>query len=334
MADEGVFSVKVLFEQMRGFWDMAAYQRYVAAMTSDELDTGHRRAFGAARVGGNRTLVSSVDETGRPSALVSMLQDCAYRISAFETEMLSAGVDTLEAWQWASLHLAIVHANCLVLVPDFVADSASGAGARELVSDVATWVDVMCRAADADLADTAVPTTPEFMLSRVRPIYEDIICGRGCAWLSYVDGLGRQAATCTGESYDELLDVMTSLELSGRADMLACLRNLSRDDAGTLALTQALVMAATFDELQWSLYSETKKLGSRYGRPRTSLRHASVRPEVIEAFSGYAFPSLGKDGLRGWCDVFRVHPVSCVCTLPRAMHEEAFSRFAEVVSDE
>lgn len=321
--------IRIGTRQMNGLWNMSAYQSYIDAMVSPDVDKQKNEVMNTAASGHLRTISSSMKD-GLPSLTITVLHDKATHLAEMETQLVNDEIDTTRPWVWINLHMMITEATALSLIPDFGVGTADGMStARALISDVATWVDILCRLADEDLRSTVSGIVYEKTApSQVKAIYNDIICGRSAAWLSYVDALGRQAAMLSDEVWEDAFDTVAAFNFNELVHFVADMQNMTVDRAGRAVVIQAMMLGQLFDRSQLSAYEMTRERGGHCAMPRPSLRRESLRADTLADFRGFAFKS-GPDGLSGWCDVFQKHPVDCVMSLPSGVSTNVYKAYSD-----
>lgn len=322
MAGNDISTVEMGFSdrQLEGIYRTGAYRRMVRSFSDDAVDAH---------------VISRIEDAAKSSrgndpesmshyALFHAASVCA----AFAAYMIDGEVDTLDIRQWFMLHDALVSANRIACVPDYVVEE--GVTVPNLIMSVALICDVMCRCADSEARDKApLPDLEDATVTkRAFGIYRDILCGRVGFWLSAIDDLACQVAMLMREDFFELRDTYASGRVADYTQGLASAFGLSLEQASMAMTSQAISFSSLFDAHQsdvWDASADTIAV------PDEKIRAAVFHPEPLGIFVENAPAGLCDYGpyLRGFCLASGVSAVDSVFFVPRNISSEIESAIAQ-----
>ena len=106
-------------------------------------------------------------------------------------------IDTTSPALWIGAWDALVSASKLVSVPDFIC--REGSSVKEMLTALACTLDVVFRVSDIDARNSwDPPADRKTAYGRFAPLYLDLLCGRGSAWLFLCGVCGIQASKLSG----------------------------------------------------------------------------------------------------------------------------------------
>ena len=311
-------------EQLRGVYDFEAYRSLIASTSDRAKDVEYVKKW-------NKVASATRDED--PSS-----QTLFFYRDAFESALTTIGelgmgeIDLTNHVTWLGLRDLVIDANRLVTLPDLAHRDTSGLriSVFDVVQSVAMLLDVVGRICDEDLRDRAVATDARRFRIRWTPIYVDFVCGRGGAWLAYIDDMGAEAAAVRGISWAQQRDRYAAMRISDYLGRLSRTFSLESDAAGRLFSSQMLLCASVFDRIQRMTWDRD---GAEQPRSEDAVR--SVRLDVLRPLMGALLPPTSPgDDLYGYTEAFGVSAPGCVTNIALSFETSARASFSRVLASE
>lgn len=310
--------------QMRGIYDYAGLRAMVSSVASPATDVKRTRDLEKL----------SCDPEVRASAdsVTMTLSECAAQsLMGSIAQVCAKPIDTTNPVMWLHLREAVVCANRLICTPNL--DCGEDVSVHDMLIAVSTLLDVAFRLTDSP--ESAEASGEMELRRRCASIYVDLCVGRGCAWVSFIDDVGCEAALLRDASWVKLRDEYASRQVQIALSRIARIRE-GADEAACARIWSAdlLSMAAVFDERQRA------SCKAALGRPFVDLdddvvvaaANIEVMAEVADALAEATPEAIDADGLMGWCRAFRMPPTDCVCSIPTAFSKSARDSYMRAVA--
>lgn len=220
---------------------------------------------------------------------------------------------------WCVMSDVLSALNVLILHPQLELDGSS------LSVEVRRWsaiCDTLMRASDRCETVYAMPTV-ENIGGRILPLYLDVVCGRGSAWLVAFDMLGRQAA---GSDWGLIRDCYGSQRMNVVCERFVK-QGISEADAGSAFARSLVGLSVDFDDLQRSRMWDS----CGFGNParglildRAKTLSMCLYEDVWNLYQSAmgSFERPGSDEI-AWGCIFGVSSINSVFMLPNAVSEGA-----------
>lgn len=237
------------------------------------------------------------------------LEDAAGSVANFIQYLLSDPIDTTDMTVWLGAWDALVGANRLAMVPHF--KSAQGCTVKELLTAMAWGLDVVARLADTEARESWIASDDvRRNYGRLAPIYLDLVCGRGSAWLFYVGVNAVVAGTLCGIDWFPLKEAYAATRVEECSWALARTGNFT-DSADVLSAyyVQASLFSRWFDGYQAELFNGDAVM-------RGMALNNAFRTEPSGQIA-HQLSRLLDDGGEGWCGLFGLDSDVCTISAPR-----------------
>lgn len=298
-------------DQMAGFYDFQLYKALVADVGNLAKDVALVKADQVRM----RDPEIAPDGTCDLACFLDASESCAGDIA----KIANTPIDTRDPGLWLALRDAVICCNRLVLFPDF--DGEQGVSVYDLVFSTCLVFDMCARLADGTRDRDAMVSDMREAQTRVAPLYVDIVCGRGSAWLAYIDDLGCEAAALAGRNWVKMRDAYASqrsTELVGRLSGCSDVHG----DAKKAYVESVLGIAKRFDDRQWKIMRDDTGEYSVLidGDAFAQAVHIEVFNDVAESL---IMPHDPVGDLRGYCKTFSMSPIACTFNVPVAFERVA-----------
>lgn len=303
-------------DQMAGIYDFGLYK----AMVADIGNVAKDIAMVKRDQENMRDPEVASDNTGEMICFLDAAMSCSGDIAKIGDKP----IDTRDPGLWLALRDAIICCNRLVLCPEFDSEQVAEGqhvSVYDLVFSTCLLFDICARLADNTKSRDAMISNMKEAQTRVAPLYVDIVCGRGAAWLSYIDDLGCEAAALAGRNWVKMRDSYASqrsMELAGKLQESIDIVG----DAKKAYVESVLKLAKRYDDRQWKIMREDTGEYSVLidGAAFAQAVHLDIFNEVS---STLVMPHDAVGDLRGYCKTFSMSPVACVFNVPIAFEREA-----------
>lgn len=323
MAQSIVGMVEMSFaeRQLSGIYRTGAYRKMIRSFSDAEVDARVIESIEGAAGFGRGNDPTSMSHF----ALFWAAGTCA----AFVSETLGSEISTLDIRTWFALHEALVCANRILCVPDYVVED--GVSVPDLVMGTALVCDVLCRLADADAVSKApLPDLEDATITkRAFGIYRDICCGRVGFWLSAIDDMACQVAMLMGEDFVTLRDTYAAAKTAAYVDALASAFSLTKEQASSVMASQIMSFATLFDTHQATVWDAS---APNMSVPDRELRESVFHPELVAAFVEGAPSAICDSGphLRAFCLSSGVSANDSVFFVPTSVSDEIVTAMGQL----
>ena len=302
--------------QMSGLYDFTKYKALIASVSDTAKDVAATRDIMVKMRSSSLSCVES-------PTLACML-DAAQSIAVGMARVTQAPIGTTDPMLWLTMRDCVISANRLLAVPEF--DGRLGCSVYELIYSVATMLDLVGRLADVGQVKSFEHVDMADVNKRVATIFVDIACGRGTAWLGYIDDMGCVACLGGDVSWLRLRDRFASARANECLKQIISAMGMDADTASRMWVTEVLGLAEVFDIWQ------SKCMRRDTGRVRVQLDPerlaAAIRPDVFtQVMDHLVMPDAGSAQLSGYCRTFSMSPIGAVMNVTTAFEKEAMSTY-------
>lgn len=297
--------------QINSMVDLARYQAFIRSLSSRKQDMIQAKAWEQIAQGRRMCDMGSISH--------AYLQDASESIIGFVGDMSRAPIDTTSPALWIGAWDALVSASKLVSVPDFIC--REGSSVKEMLTALACTLDVVFRVSDIDARNSwDPPADRKAAYGRFAPLYLDLLCGRGSAWLFLCGVCGVQASKLAGVDWFLAIDAYREHRLNQVAAMIRE-ANGGRGDT----IQAYLVQASQF--YHWYLQGQEAVDVEGGGL----ILSDAMRPGFGGIFAEDIYRLIEHGGLIGYCGVFGINAAQCSISAPSAIIDQVVS-FTEAVN--
>ena len=307
---EGSAQVRFAEQQLDGPFDYMAFKHAVGACGSRGGDIARLKAW--------ETMLTDDEATDWTSPTSILCRDALDVLSGLGQAVTGMEWSGADPTAWLLLRKSVIACNRLVLRPRI--ETGAPGGLRNAMLAVAFMLDCMGRLSDpgerkAMEREFSRDVGDDFIMKRALPIYMDIVCGRGGAWLAYIDAMGEVSMEGRAGTWWQLRDASAEAWMLEYRDISAQLLQVSQEDAGRFIMGQLSLLGDVYDRWQYAM----RKSNVAEGR-------ANEREDATFARSrrdgGKTFADDTAMDMFGYCRAFGASPCACMFDVPRRMEIE------------
>lgn len=322
MVDDG-YRVEFDRIQMNGLYDIVGYRRLVAELSNRVVDG---RLISEFREAAKSSPLEFEESSAVCVYYLDALITVAVGVEHFFTNRISGG----DPNQWLVLRDMVVASSRLVTAPGFFVKGMLDV--EHYLYLVAFAIDLMSRVSCRRTRAVAAVKdgSDEEIIRRSSTIFSDIVCGRGGAWIGYIDDMGCQCAAANGMSWLRIRDDYARERNQAFVDTLVEAFGIDEDEAMGMVLFNVMTIASAWDMYQRHC-SNASGIGAQEAFTDEHYDTAfdqEIQPAVAPLM--VCEPEHG-DEIEGYADRFGVSPTSTTFMTNVESAERIVSGYADFV---